>query len=113
MVNVKEDKLNESLEEEGWEKVVESWRASGLSQVEFCRKSKIKASKFYYWRRRVEGIKRKRQTKKKTSLQKVRREVSEAEFIEIKIPDAPSTVTSNSQMLRITTSYGATLEFPL
>ena len=45
---------------ERWRKLLERWRASGLSQAEFCRRRGIPVSKFAWWKRRlsVEGAAR-------------------------------------------------------
>ena len=36
-----------------WESHIEQWKASGLSQAAYCRKHRLKAHRFYYWRRRL------------------------------------------------------------
>jgi hypothetical protein len=36
-----------------WENHIEQWKASGLSQAAYCRKHRLKAHRFYYWRRRL------------------------------------------------------------
>ncbi len=37
------------------EKHVSGWRATGLSQVEYCRVNKISLKSFQYWRRKSKG----------------------------------------------------------
>jgi hypothetical protein len=36
-----------------WEKHIEKWKESGLSQVEYCRVNDVKIKSFRYWKRRV------------------------------------------------------------
>jgi len=36
-----------------WRQTVQQWRASGLSQAEFCRHRGIPYSRFVWWKRRV------------------------------------------------------------
>ena len=36
-----------------WENHIEQWQISGLGQTAYCRKHRLKAHRFYYWRRRL------------------------------------------------------------
>ena len=36
-----------------WRMVLETWRSSGLSVREFCKREGLTESSFYYWRRRL------------------------------------------------------------
>ena len=36
-----------------WEKHIEQWKATGLSQVEYCRVNRIEIKGFRYWKRRT------------------------------------------------------------
>lgn len=36
-----------------WESHIEKWRASGVSQVEYCRLNNVSIKSFRYWKRRV------------------------------------------------------------
>jgi hypothetical protein len=36
-----------------WEKHIEMWKESGLSQVEYCRVNDVRIKSFRYWKRRV------------------------------------------------------------
>ena len=40
---------------ERWRGTARRWRASGLSQAEFCRRRGIRVSKFSWWKRRLRG----------------------------------------------------------
>lgn len=37
-----------------WQKQIDSWKRSGLSQREYCRKSGITVSAFYYWNKKLQ-----------------------------------------------------------
>lgn len=45
---------NEKHREE-WRNRVKDWERSGLSQAEYCRQHKLKASQFLYWKKRIAG----------------------------------------------------------
>ena len=36
-----------------WEKVIEEWPATGLSQTEYCRQKRIRIKSFQYWKRNL------------------------------------------------------------
>jgi hypothetical protein len=38
-----------------WQGVVDSWRVSGLGELEFCRRHAIPVTKFKWWRKRVKS----------------------------------------------------------
>ncbi|WP_320170621.1 IS66 family insertion sequence element accessory protein TnpA [Maridesulfovibrio sp.] len=38
-----------------WRKHVDGWRASKLTQAEYCRRHKLSAGAFYHWKRRFLG----------------------------------------------------------
>ena len=40
---------------EFWRKHVDGWRASKLTQAEYCRRHKLSAGAFYHWKRRFLG----------------------------------------------------------
>lgn len=37
-----------------WQQQIRSWKASGLSQKQFCRRESLALSTFSYWKRRIE-----------------------------------------------------------
>jgi hypothetical protein len=41
-----------------WENHIEKWKASGLSQVEYCRLNDVKVKSFRYWKRRIGRLSR-------------------------------------------------------
>ena len=40
---------------EEFKKIHQEWKESGLSVRDYCASSGIKESRFYYWKKRVEG----------------------------------------------------------
>ena len=98
-----------SDEQDKWCSILDSWRSSGLSQAEFCRKQKITVSTFYYWSRKFSETKAK-SAKVKTRSASVKENPA---FVEITIPKADSQSKTKAQVFRITTSYGAVMEIPL
>jgi len=54
-----------------WRKHVEAWSREGSSQAEYCRRHKLKASAFGYWKRRLS------------------QESAPAEFVEVRLREAP------------------------
>jgi len=38
----------------GWHHHIEKWKASGLSQAEYCRKNDLRSRGFGYWKRKLE-----------------------------------------------------------
>ena len=57
-----------------WRKHVEAWSREGSSQAEYCRRHKLKASAFGYWKRRLS------------------QESAPAEFVEVRLREAPGPV---------------------
>lgn len=47
------DQQNNHGKRDFWERQIEQWRQSGLSQLAYCRQHHLKAHRFYYWRRRI------------------------------------------------------------
>ena len=43
-----------------WQQLVSAWEKSGLSQAEFCRRRRIKAVTFGWWKRKLRGPRKKR-----------------------------------------------------
>lgn len=39
-----------------WQSIIDGWRESGLSQVEYCRREGIELKKFYGWKGRLKKI---------------------------------------------------------
>jgi hypothetical protein len=45
--------LSRSAKRGFWEKVIEEWSATGLSQTEYCRQKRIRIKSFQYWKRNL------------------------------------------------------------
>lgn len=43
--------------EQYWEKHISGWRASGLSQADYCRQHGISKSTFWLWKRKLSAVK--------------------------------------------------------
>ena len=41
------------MKDQEWQEKIESWKRSGLSQVEYCRENDLAFSTFQYWRTRL------------------------------------------------------------
>ncbi len=69
-----------------WQRLLTDWEQSGLSQAEFCRRRRVKAVTFAWWKRRLKGTQG-RESKRQT------RRPSRAEhagFVEVALPREPS-----------------------
>jgi hypothetical protein len=81
-----------------WRQLVAQWQKSGLSQAEFCRRRRIKAVSFGWWKRKLQGLgkNRRRRVDPSTGRARTRRD---ADFLEVALPDgilAASSVGSTS-----------------
>jgi hypothetical protein len=77
---------------EHWQRIVGRWRASGLSQAEFCRRQDIPVWKLAWWRKRLKG-----QAEESASL-----------FVPVGIVPAAASTTE----LELTLPGGRILRFP-
>ena len=52
--------MSNTLEEKRtqWQRHIENWRHSGLSQKSFCEKYKLKPHQFWYWNRQFNSLER-------------------------------------------------------
>ena len=68
-----------------WQQLVAQWQKSGLSQAEFCRRRRIKAVSFGWWKRRLRGTGRKsgRRVTRGTGRARTDRD---ADFVEVALP---------------------------
>jgi len=67
-----------------WARLVNSWRKSGLTQAEFCRRRGVKAVTFAWWKGRFRGTGERADHRKSRSTARGRRR--EAEFTEVMWP---------------------------
>jgi len=83
-----------------WARLVESWRKSGLTQAEFCRRRGVKAVTFAWWKRKLRGVPERPYDRRSHSTATRRR--PEAKFAEVMWPDrvlaggAPVAATSDT-----------------
>ncbi len=78
---------------EYWEKLVRAWEQSGLSQVEFCRRRRVKAGTLAWWKHRLKGAGD--QVGRKTMRRVVRRkQPRHADFVEVGVPHAALAISS-------------------
>ncbi len=47
------EELNSKEKRKFWEDHIQAWQQSGLAQVEYCRRNKLKNHQWWYWRKRV------------------------------------------------------------
>jgi hypothetical protein len=83
-----------------WGRLLESWRKSGLTQAEFCRRRGVKAVTFAWWKRRLRGVPERPNDRRGRSTAPRRR--PEAKFAEVMWPErvlaggAPVAATSDA-----------------
>ena len=78
------DCVNES-KADFWPKQIEDWKNSGLSQAGYCRQSGLKESRFYYWRKRLEGRPQRTTKKLKPNFMDLTPKYSKSEALQITI----------------------------
>ena len=47
------EELDPKEKRQFWEEHIQAWQQSGLSQVEYCRRSNLKNHQWWYWRKRL------------------------------------------------------------
>jgi len=50
------DSMSPKDRAEFWAGHIHAWQETGLSQTEYCRKNELKRHRFWYWRKRIEGL---------------------------------------------------------
>lgn len=55
MAKSNSDRAKVEQRREHWRRIVGRWRASGLSQAEFCRRHDVPVWKLAWWRKRLKG----------------------------------------------------------
>lgn len=94
-----------------WRQLVSAWEESGLSQADFCRRRRIKAVTFGWWKRKLRGTGRKRRRRVHRGAGKpwTRRDVG---FVEVALPggvlaaDSVGSASSNVPRTRIASPIG-------
>ena len=86
-----------------WQDLIEGWRQSGLSQVEYCRKSKIDVKNFYRWKAILRKFQNQDQENKPAS------DIDAPHFVELAlkptenlIPNKSVTITINNAAIMLT-----------
>jgi len=94
----------DSKNSEKWSQIFLDWEQSGLSKAEFCRQRKLSQSTFQIWYRKL--------GKSSPTIRTSKDETQE--FVELHIPrDLNASLPPQVRLLKIRTSYGATVEIPL
>lgn len=87
-------KENKTIKRAIWVKHIEDWKASGISQADFCRQNNLKPSQFTYWKCSLA---------KKTS--------EKPTFVEVPANVYPATQKlSNTACLKLVFESGMTME---
>ncbi len=68
-----------------WAAQVAAWERSGLTQAEFCRRRKIKAVSFGWWKRKLQGTGEKSRHRVNRDARRPRTR-READFVEVALP---------------------------
>ena len=68
-----------------WQRQVSAWGNSGLSQAEFCRRRRIKAVTFGWWKRKLRGTGKKARPRLRRG-SAARRGRGEVDFVEVALP---------------------------
>lgn len=92
-----------------WEKELKDWKKSKLSKLVFCEQRGYPQHRFNYWLRKIN----KGGDKVKVQTLDFENQSDQVDLVEIKVPPVENLINSNSKVLKITTSYGCTLEVPL
>ena len=68
-----------------WQRLVAAWERSGLSQADFCRRRRIKAVTFGWWKRKLRGPGKnhRRRVNRGTGRARMRRDT---DFLEVALP---------------------------
>jgi hypothetical protein len=80
-----------------WQRLLAAWEKSGLSQAEFCRRRKVKAVNFGWWKRRLMGPAKstgQREGRDRDRPNKHKR----ASFVELALPPSALAVGSTRSM---------------
>ncbi|MCX6128431.1 MAG: hypothetical protein NTX25_05120 [Proteobacteria bacterium] len=94
---------------EEWQSLVDKLESSGLSKTEFFRVNQIGSGRFYEWAKKFGGG-----VIPQSSNSRKEKQRNPSKFIEIELENTTLNQNSkSSKILRILTSYGATLEIPL
>jgi hypothetical protein len=73
-----------------WQRLVAAWAKSGLSQAEFCRRRKVKAVNFGWWKRKLEStsIPHPRTGRSSSNRTAASARLAKPQFVEFRMPNA-------------------------
>lgn len=73
-----------------WQRLLEAWEKSGLSQAEFCRRRKVKAVNFGWWKRKLESMSKSHPGTGRSGSSRTRSSPGSAhrQFVEFRMTDA-------------------------
>lgn len=73
-----------------WRRLVAAWEKSGLSQAEFCRRRKVKAVNFGWWKRKLESTSKShpRTNRSGSNRTKPSPKSAKPQFVEFRMTDA-------------------------
>ena len=74
-----------------WGRLVAAWENSGLSQAAFCRRRRLKAVTFSWWKRRLRGSEQRGGTRV-NGLAARAHDSTRADFVEVALPKSSSVV---------------------
>ena len=100
-----------------WQRLLTEWERSGLSQAEFCRRRRVKAVTFAWWKRRLKGTSAGGR-KRRRPLAKVAPDGGRVGFVELALPDqrvssgSPHGMPTNSSAYEIVLPGGTLLRLP-
>ncbi len=72
-----------------WQRLVAAWEKSGLSQAEFCRRRKVKAVNFGWWKRKLESTSDPGTDRSGSRRTRPSPKSAKPQFVEYRMTDAP------------------------
>lgn len=81
-----------------WQMVIETWKSSGLSVRQFCKKEGLSEPQFYQWRKKLNGD---------DSIPENQDKPTPSAFIEVTMPQG------NSAAIEFVLASGSTLKIPV
>lgn len=52
-ISIPPEKLDPRAKREFWDKQIQAWQQSGLTQIDYCRQNNLKNHQWCYWRRKI------------------------------------------------------------
>jgi hypothetical protein len=92
------EQKSDTDQQQFWQMVIETWKSSGLSVRQFCKKESLSEPSFYSWRKKLAGD---------DSEQDNQHESEPSAFIEVAMPQ------NNSAVIELLLTSGNTLKIPV